>query len=118
MKPNPIKPLLLLACLVLLAACPAPEPVPDFGLAGFDPDMVENRRTACEARGGRFGAGGLSGAFVCFENTSDANKSCTSGKQCESICLARSGTCAPSKPMFGCNEVFGNSGIRSTVCIN
>jgi hypothetical protein len=33
------------------------------------------------------------------------------------MCLARSGTCAPIMPLFGCNEVLDKQGRRVTLCI-
>ena len=107
----------ILTGLLVLAACQIEPDVQDTGLAGYDPNLIENQRAACEARGGRFGAGGAEGSFVCYENTRDANQSCSSGLDCEGLCLARSQTCSPVKPFFGCHEVLSNSGARSTVCL-
>jgi hypothetical protein len=73
---------------------------------------------ACAARGGRWAQGGLSGAFVCFEQTRDAGRQCRRESDCESICLARSGTCAPIKPFFGCQDVLTDTGLRATLCVD
>ena len=102
---------------LMLAACQQDEPPLDSGLAGYDPNNLQIQRDACIKRGGRFGKGGLSGSLVCYENTRDANQTCSKGTDCEGFCLARSRTCAPVKPFFGCNEVLTNSGAHSTVCI-
>ncbi len=110
--------LIAVALVLLLAACPAEVTPPDSGLAGFDPHMEENQRTACEARGGRYAEGGFSGGFVCFEKTIDGNQGCSTARDCEGLCLARSRSCTPVKPLFGCNEVLGVNGARSTVCLN
>lgn len=107
--------------LLLLGACQENTPTNGqsigTGLVGFDPNMIENQRAACEQRGGRFGKGGLSGAFVCYEETRDANQICTTARDCDGLCLARSRTCSPVTPFFGCHEVIGSSGQRSTICI-
>ena len=100
-----------------LVACDPATKAPDTGLAGFDPNLVENQRVACEKSGGRFGKGGLSGVFVCYQETGEANKSCSSANDCTGYCLARSRTCAPVTPMFGCQEVLGGFGASSTLCL-
>lgn len=76
------------------------------------------QKTDCERKGGRWGAvqGGL--AFACFRDTRDGGKSCLSAQSCEGLCLARSRTCAPVTPFFGCHEVFTSRGLRQTICIN
>jgi len=104
--------------VLILAACRNEPAVSDYGLAGFNPDAVAQQRAACDKRGGRFGRGGQSGAFVCYENTSDANKSCSSASDCDGLCLARSATCTPVKPLFGCHEILTLSGTPSTLCID
>ena len=110
--------LVLAAGLLLISACQHEQEPPDTGLAGYDPDLIEKQRAQCEAKGGRFGKGGLGGSFVCYENTRDANKSCRSGLDCEGLCLARSRTCSPVKPFFGCHDILSDSGLRSTLCID
>ncbi len=107
----------VLGVLFVLAACDPVEEAADTGLAGFDPNLVENQRAACEQSGGRFGKGGLSGAFVCYQDTGEVNKSCSSSNDCAGYCLARSRTCAPITPMFGCQEVLGRLGATSTLCL-
>lgn len=109
--------LAIFAVLLVLAGCQQDEPAPDTGLAGYDPDNLQIQRDACIKRGGRFGKGGLSGSFVCYENTRDANQRCAKDSDCEGFCLARSRSCAPVKPFFGCNDVLTNSGALTTVCI-
>lgn len=113
-----LKMLFLLALFVGLAACQQENDPPDLGLEGFDPHMVENERAACTARGGRFGKGGLSGGFFCFETPKDANKHCTKASDCEGECLARSLSCSPVIPLVGCNEVLTITGSKSTLCRN
>ena len=72
---------------------------------------------ACRQEGGSWSKVGKGGR-ACLKATRDSGKSCSSGTQCEGLCLARSGTCAPLKPMFGCNEIFQDDGQRVTLCID
>lgn len=114
-----MKLLIALTLMVALAACQHTKDEPaDTGLAGYDPHMIENQQQDCAARGGRFGQGGLSGSFVCYEDTEEGSKSCSSSNDCTGFCLARSKTCAPIKPLFGCNDVLGSSGAASTICLD
>jgi hypothetical protein len=106
-----------LAALIFIAACQHELDQPDTGLVGFDPHLIENQTQACLDSGGRFGAGG-SGGSACFYNTKDANQRCEASTDCEGLCLARSGTCAPVTPLFGCHEVLGRLGAPSTLCLN
>lgn len=75
-------------------------------------------RLSCEKRKGQWVETGKGGAFGCITPTRDALKECTRSAQCEGACLARSGTCAPYVPLFGCNEVFDDSGRRMTQCLD
>lgn len=109
---------LILSAFAGLTLCSGPDETSDTGLEGYDPNLVEKERVACEERGGRFGQGGLAGRFVCFEATRDAGKACRSEADCTTLCLARSRTCAPVTPIFGCQEVLTRSGARSTLCID
>ena len=104
--------------VTLLAACPQPDETPDTGLTGYDPGLVDRERAACTERGGRFAPGGGTGRFVCFETTRDAGKRCSAETDCESVCLARSRSCAPLTPFFGCHEVLTASGRPATICID
>jgi hypothetical protein len=106
---------LALIALLALAACQtdAPAPLPPVGEA-----KVAQERAACEARGGQFRSGGKSGGLICFTTPRDAGKQCTRASQCDSGCLARSQTCAPIKPLFGCNEILTDDGQRVTQCID
>lgn len=102
---------------VTLAACQtdAPEPVAP---GTFDPGLADRQRAACEADGGRWGAGGKSGALVCYRPAPDAGQSCRADGDCTGFCLARSRTCAPVTPFFGCNEVLNSAGVPQTICID
>ena len=112
-----MKSLMIGFALLALVACKAEEPKLDSGLAGYDPHLVDIERNSCLKKGGRFGSGAATGTFLCYENTPDANQSCSKASDCEGLCLARSRTCAPVKPLFGCNEVLSENGSTATVCI-
>lgn len=81
------------------------------------PDLLADQRRACERDGGSFAPRGNS-LFVCYVPTSDANQSCRAPSDCESVCLARSRTCAPTTPFLGCHEVLTEAGQRATECVN
>ena len=72
----------------------------------------------CEKQGGNWDDAGKTGAKACFKRTRDAGKQCRKQSNCESVCLARSGTCAPVKPLFGCNEILQDDGRRVTLCVD
>lgn len=73
---------------------------------------------ACVKTGGSWVAAGKSGAKTCVRSTRDSGQQCNRQSQCEGLCLARSGSCAPVVPLFGCNEIFQNDGQRVTLCID
>ncbi len=89
-------------------AAPAPLPPPD-------PPMLVQQRAACQRGGGQLMARG-SGLFSCVQPTRDSGRSCNAARDCEGLCLARSATCAPFRPIFGCQEVFTAPGRRETLC--
>ncbi len=75
-----------------------------------------DRQIACERKRGVWvDAGG--GLKVCVRKTNDSGKRCSKESDCESVCLARSRTCAPADPMLGCNDVLQDDGSRATLCI-
>lgn len=86
------------------AAPPAPPPSP--------------QQQACERGGGRYVAAGASGARACVLPTRDAGKRCRRETDCDGLCLARSQTCAPIKPLFGCNDILQADGRRVTLCVD
>ncbi|WP_083952102.1 MULTISPECIES: hypothetical protein [Rhodobacter] len=104
----------LLGLAVLLAACKPgaddPPPLPPVGAAA-----VARDKGLCEAGGGQWAS--LGGAQYCVTRTKDAGRSCRASTDCEGACLARSMTCAPAKPLLGCNEVLSSTGLRGTECI-
>lgn len=109
--------------LAVLAAFVGPACQPDTDRGGLPPvgeELVALEKSRCEARGGTWGRGGRSGTagFVCFRPTRDGNTACTRAGDCEGICLARSGSCAPVTPIFGCNEVLNSLGVQTTLCVD
>jgi hypothetical protein len=72
----------------------------------------------CEKTGGQWALAGTTGANICIKPTRDGGKLCRKKSDCEGLCLARSGTCAPFTPLFGCNEVLEKDGRRVTLCID
>ena len=99
---------------MMLAACQTDTP-PETD--GGRPDILAASRIECEADGGRWGPA-LSGAvFVCYRTTGDAGQSCSGSEDCETHCLARSRTCAPIEPFYGCHEVLSRGGVPATLCI-
>ncbi|WP_143267451.1 hypothetical protein [Aquimixticola soesokkakensis] len=104
--------------VVVLAACVSEREVPDYGLAGFDPKANETRAADCLARGGSYETAGLAGLQACITRPADAGQSCQSASDCESACLARSRSCAPVQPLFGCNAILDESGREVTLCVD
>ena len=99
-----------------LAADPAPATVP--APAPVVPQAPKSAsQIACEEDGGRWARAGESIAMTCIRTTRDAGKSCDSKTDCEGECLARSRTCSPIKPLFGCNPVLMDTGAEVTLCI-
>jgi hypothetical protein len=72
----------------------------------------------CLSTGGTWGRVANTIAYSCFRKTRDAGKSCRRQTDCETECLARSRTCAPITPMFGCNPVLQADGREVTLCID
>lgn len=101
--------------LLVLAACKpigggTPADLPAVGQA-----RVDEIHAACVKSGGTFLP--ESGVFVCVTVPSDAGQSCRKASDCESACLARSRTCAPVKPLRGCEDILTEGGIAVRQCI-
>ncbi len=75
-------------------------------------------QSACAAKGGIWSATGASSLRSCLHPTRDAGKSCRKQGDCDGLCLARSRTCAPVKPLFGCNPILQQDGTEATLCID
>ena len=73
---------------------------------------------ACEAGGGIWSEAGKKGVKTCVQRTRDAGKSCKREGDCEGYCLARSRSCAPVTPLFGCNDILQADGGQVTLCID
>ena len=73
---------------------------------------------ACEAGGGIWSDAGKAGVKTCVQRTRDAGKSCKRQSDCEGLCLARSRSCAPVAPLFGCNDILQADGRQVTLCID
>ena len=108
--------LVAIGCLVFLTACQ------EDGLSSTNPtvgpDLFAQARQSCERSGGRWGAAVGKSFFVCYRNMRDAGKSCRVESDCQGLCLARSMTCSPIEPFFGCHEVIGSNGLRQTRCVD
>ncbi|RVV98823.1 hypothetical protein EKE94_07960 [Mesobaculum littorinae] len=108
----------LLFPLAMLTACQTGEDAgPEAALPPVGESYVAVQKAQCQADGGRWGRGGKAG-HVCYRTPQDANASCSSADDCSSHCLARSRTCAPVTPLFGCNEVLTSGGYPATICLD
>lgn len=95
-------------------AIPAPKP----DLEDLPVASKSERQLACEKKKGRWAKIGKGDARACVFQTRDAGKRCTRESQCDGVCLARSGTCSPFKPLYGCNEILQDNGMRVTLCLD
>jgi hypothetical protein len=84
----------------------------------IDPALLTPEAIACDRRGGVWSRIGSGEARACVRRTRDAGKQCDADRDCQGQCLARSGTCAPVDPLFGCNDVLQDDGRRMTLCLN
>lgn len=96
----------------------AAEPAPQPDLAATPVTPKSEQQLACEKRKGRWAKVGAGDKRACVFQTRDSGKRCEKESQCDSVCLARSGTCAPFKPMYGCNEILQDNGMRVTLCLD
>jgi len=103
--------------LIALVACQEDGPNPSENQSVF-PDLLQLQREACEKDRGRWGLASTKASYVCYRDLRDANKSCKVGSDCEGLCLARSRTCSPIKPFYGCHQVLSNSGVVQTLCVD
>lgn len=89
------------------AAPPAPPPPPP------SPEAL-----ACQRKGGEYRGTGVGTLKACVRATGEGTKRCTKQTDCKGLCLARSGTCAPVTPLFGCNDILQADGRRATLCVD
>ncbi len=94
------------------------EPAPKPDLAETVVTPKSEQQLACEKKKGRWAKIGAGNKRACVFKTRDSGKRCERESQCDSVCLARSGTCAPYKPMYGCNEILQDNGARVTLCLD
>ncbi len=114
------RPFRLAALLLVVVACgPDGGPRPtDTGLAGYDPRAEDLQRLACERRGGFLGPGPGPGSFLCVTPTRDSGRTCARAGDCEGVCLSRSRTCAPVRPLYGCNDILDSAGRPTRLCLD
>ncbi len=94
----------------------APEPAPAEVAPPAAP--LSPAALACQKRGGRYIKTGSGDLRACVKVTGDGGKACKRETDCTGSCLARSGTCAPVAPLFGCNEILQADGRRVTLCLD
>lgn len=92
---------------------PAPAPPPAVPAA-----LKSASQIACEEDGGTWARAGAGGGMSCVRQTRDGGKQCDSKSDCQGECLARSRTCAPIRPLFGCNAVLMDNGAEVSLCID
>lgn len=100
---------------------PTPADAPAEGAAEVSaeaaPPPPSPQALACQRRGGAYRAIRPGGPRTCLMQTGEGTKRCTRQTDCKGQCLARSGTCSPITPLFGCNEILQADGRRATLCI-
>lgn len=101
---------------VVTPASEVEEPTPAQPVAPVEPATPEAIK--CIKHGGTWASVGASGAKACVKRTKDGGKACTKETQCEGYCLARSRSCAPIKPMFGCTDILQADGREVTLCLD
>jgi hypothetical protein len=99
------------------ADTPKPAETPKPAVEAPPPPAMSPEELACTDKGGLWGAVGKGGA-ACMMPTRDGGKQCRKESDCDGYCLARSGTCAPYTPMFGCNDIVQDNGVVVTLCID
>lgn len=114
--------LLALCASLTLVACqktPVEEGGPFYVSDGVDPHLMTREQEACTKKGGRFLKAGKSDLMTCFVTPKDAGKRCEKSTDCSTgNCLARSQSCAPLQPLFGCHDLFDGNGQRVTQCVD
>lgn len=108
--------LIWVACAILLAACQDDGPRPSAETAPV-PDLFKIAAEQCARDGGRWSPAPGKATHVCYKTPRDAGKLCRDAGDCEGLCLARSRTCSPVEPFYGCHEILTSSGIQQTLCV-
>jgi hypothetical protein len=96
----------------------AKESAPKPDLEDVPVKPKSDMQLACEKKGSKWFKIGGGEKFACVRETKDAGKRCEKESQCDGVCLARSGTCSPFKPLYGCNEILQDDGARVTLCLD
>lgn len=96
----------------------APDPAAEPVVADKPKPLLSREASACLRQGGLWIHAGKSIAMACVKPTKDAGKQCHREQDCQGVCLARSMTCAPYDPLFGCNEILQKDGSRVTLCLD
>ncbi|NBE06407.1 hypothetical protein [Paragemmobacter ruber] len=94
------------------AGAPPGDAVPPAPVVTKSPSQI-----ACEDDDGIWARAGSGGGMACVRTTRDAGRQCSSKTDCQGECLARSRTCAPVQPLFGCNAVLMDNGAEVNLCI-
>jgi hypothetical protein len=94
-----------------------PGPAPKADLEATPVTPKSEMQLACEKKKGKWSRIGKGDFRACVFRTRDGGKRCEKESQCEGVCLARSGTCSPIKPLYGCNEILQDDGRRVTLCL-
>lgn len=108
--------LIWVICATLLAACQEDGPMSSADAVGV-PDLFRIAAEQCTKDGGRWSPAPGKATHVCYTTPRDAGKLCRVASDCEGHCLARSRTCSPIEPFYGCHEVLTDGGIQQTLCI-
>lgn len=90
----------------------------DAAVPPVPPVVKSAAQMACEKSGGKWAAVAGKATRSCVKTLRDGGKRCTAKTDCQGECLARSNSCSPIAPLFGCNEVLGPNGVRETQCLN
>ena len=95
----------------------ASDPVAEHAPLAASAPPKSASQTVCEKRKGAWVSAGTTGTMSCQTPQRDGGKQCNRDSDCEGQCLARSRSCAPVAPLFGCNEILQDNGQRVTLCI-
>lgn len=96
----------------------APKAAPVEPEAPVSTEPKSELQIKCEKARGTWRDAAGSGVKSCVFVTRDGGKSCRKETDCDGACLARSGTCSPIKPLFGCNDILQADGRQVTLCID
>jgi len=105
-------PVKALAIFLLLVACvPEADPDPESQDGGT---MSAAEIAACHAEFGEVISNGWN-IDICQRPLVDGGMSCSTGSDCEGMCLAETRQCSSYAPMFGCFPII-EDGEEVTIC--